>query len=69
MACDLRCPECGDNLGKDTENDALAFCGNCGEDNIYNERGDTDDMSDADVTKFKAMKRKRNRNTFSSRRY
>jgi hypothetical protein len=69
MACDLRCPECGDNLGKDTENDALAYCGNCGEDNIYNERGDTDDMSDDDVAKFKAMKRKRNRNSFSSRRY
>jgi DNA-directed RNA polymerase subunit RPC12/RpoP len=59
MACDLYCPECGDNLGKDTENDALAYCGNCGEKNIYNERGDTDDMSEEDIAKFKAMKRKR----------
>ena len=69
MACDLRCPNCGDNLGKDTENDALAYCGNCGEDNIYNEYGDTDDMTDEQIAKFKAMKRKRNRNSFSSRRY
>jgi len=59
MACDLYCPECGDNLGKDTENDALAYCGNCGEEDIYNERGDTDDMSEEDIAKFKAMKRKR----------
>jgi len=59
MACDLYCPECGENLGKDTENDALAYCGTCGEDNIYNERGDTDDMSEEDIETFKAMKRKR----------
>lgn len=63
MACDLRCPNCEDNLGKDTENDALAYCGNCGESNIYNERGDTDNMSAEDLEKFKAMKRKRSRNT------
>lgn len=59
MACDLYCPECGENLGKDTENDALAYCGTCGEDNIYNERGDTDNMSEEDIETFKAMKRKR----------
>ena len=69
MACDLRCPNCGDNLGKDKENDALAYCGNCGESDIYNEYGYADDMSDDDIDKFKAMKRKRNRNTFHSRRY
>ena len=67
MACDLRCPNCEDNLGKDTENDALAYCGNCGEDNIYNERGDTDDMSEEDVALFKSMKRKRNKNSFRIR--
>lgn len=39
MACDLRCPNCQDNLGKDVENPKLAYCGNCGEDNIKNERG------------------------------
>jgi len=39
MAVDLRCPNCYDNLGKDVENPKLAYCGNCGEDNIYNERG------------------------------
>jgi len=59
MACDLRCPNCEDNLGKDTENDALASCGNCGEENIYNERGDTDNMSEEEIEIFKAMKRKR----------
>jgi len=69
MASDLRCPNCEDNLGKDKENDALAYCGNCGEDNIYNEYGDTDDMSAEDIATFKAMKRKRNRNSFSSRRF
>lgn len=61
MAVDLRCPECGDNLGKDTENDALAYCGTCGEDNIYNERGDTENLTPEELSKFKAMKRKRNR--------
>ena len=63
MATDLRCPNCQDNLGKDKENDALAYCGTCGEDNIYNEYGDTDDMSEEDVALFKSMKRKRNKNT------
>ena len=38
MACDLRCPNCYDNLGKDKENPRLAYCGNCGEDNIKNTR-------------------------------
>lgn len=67
MACDLYCPNCGENLGKDTENDALAYCGTCGEEEIYNERGDTDDMSEEDIAKFKAMKRKRSGGTI--RRY
>jgi hypothetical protein len=39
MAVDLRCPNCKDNLGKDVENPKLAYCGNCGEDNIKNPRG------------------------------
>tara|TARA_R110000824_G_scaffold6392_2_gene29663 strand:+ start:2602 stop:2739 length:138 start_codon:yes stop_codon:yes gene_type:complete len=43
MAVDLRCPNCEDNLGKDTENPRKAYCGTCGEDNIYNDRGYTDD--------------------------
>lgn len=38
MACDLRCPDCGDNLGKDTENTCDARCGTCGE-SFFNERG------------------------------
>lgn len=38
-AVDLRCPNCGDNLGKDTENAKEASCGNCGERNIKNPRG------------------------------
>jgi len=48
MACDLRCPNCQDNLGKDTENPKLAYCGNCSEDNIYNERGYDEDEDDED---------------------
>ena len=39
MAVDLRCPNCGDNLGKDTENSNPAYCGNCGEEDISNPRG------------------------------
>jgi DNA-directed RNA polymerase subunit RPC12/RpoP len=27
---DLICAHCGDNLGKASQLDALAFCGNCG---------------------------------------
>ena len=63
MASTLQCPECHETLGKDTECDALENCGNCGEENIYNERGDTDNLSEEDLEKFKAMKRKRSRNT------
>lgn len=40
MAVDLNCPNCGDNLGKDVENDFWAYCGRCGKSNIYNERGE-----------------------------
>ena len=43
MAVELVCPECGNGLGKDTENSKLAFCDRCGEDDIPNERGYDDD--------------------------
>jgi len=39
MAVDLYCPNCGENLGKDTENPREAGCGNCGENTINNPRG------------------------------
>jgi predicted RNA-binding Zn-ribbon protein involved in translation (DUF1610 family) len=42
MATDLRCPNCGDNLGKDRENHVHAYCGNCGEE-FYNDEGYTDE--------------------------
>jgi len=42
MSCDLRCPECGDNLGKDRENPKQAGCGTCGAD-FYNSEGYDDD--------------------------
>jgi hypothetical protein len=29
MATDLRCPNCSDNLGKDKENQADAWCSTC----------------------------------------
>jgi len=60
MASNLYCPECGENLGKDTENFALAYCDRCGEEDIYNERGDIDELTEEELQKFKAMKRKRN---------
>jgi predicted RNA-binding Zn-ribbon protein involved in translation (DUF1610 family) len=34
---DIRCPNCGDNLGKESENAKMVSCSNCGEDNIYND--------------------------------
>jgi len=39
MAVDLRCPNCEENLGKDTENPRYAYCGTCGECDIKNPRG------------------------------
>jgi len=39
MACDLTYPECGNNLGKDTENPKLAYCDRCEEEDIKNPRG------------------------------
>jgi hypothetical protein len=54
MAADLRCPNCEDNLGKDTENSIVAWCGTCGT-RIYNERG-YDDMTDQDKEWLKANK-------------
>ena len=59
MACDLRCPNCEDNLGKDTENSALACGGICGERNIFNERGETDDLTEEELSLFKSKIRKK----------
>jgi len=41
-ASDLYCPNCDENLGKDTQLRKKASCGNCGEKNIDNPRGDDD---------------------------
>lgn len=38
---DLYCQNCGDNLGKDTENSKRAYCGQCGE-YTRNPRGSDD---------------------------
>jgi len=43
MAVSLHCPNCGEDLGKDTENPMYAYCDNCGEDKIENERGYRDE--------------------------
>jgi hypothetical protein len=58
MACDLRCPNCQDNLGKDKENSVLASCGNCGEQNIYNEYGYDDELTEKEMELYKKLKRK-----------
>jgi ribosomal protein S27E len=58
MAVDLRCPNCEDNLGKDTENSALASCGTCGEQNIFNPRGDKDDLTEEELKLFNSKMRK-----------
>lgn len=41
-ASDLYCPNCDENLGKDTQLSKKASCGNCGERNIDNPRGEDD---------------------------
>lgn len=56
MAVDLRCPNCQDNLGKDTENSQVAFCGTCGT-TFYNERGEKEQLTKADK-KWLAKRRK-----------
>lgn len=61
MACDLRCPECGDNFGKDTENSVMTFCGDC-RIYIYNERGEVDPNDEKEkefIRKHKAQAQKR----------
>lgn len=60
-ASSLHCPNCHEDLGKDTENSALAYCGNCGEGEIYNERGETEDLTPKELAIFKAKKAKRNK--------
>lgn len=40
MGMDLQCPNCDENLGKETENPKRAYCGVCGTDNIPNPYGD-----------------------------
>ena len=39
MACNISCPNCDEDLGKDKENPKLAYCSNCGEDDIKNPYG------------------------------
>lgn len=43
MAVNLYCPNCGENLGKDTEAPRKACCDRCGEENIHNPRGYTEE--------------------------
>jgi uncharacterized Zn finger protein len=44
-ATGLYCPTCGEYHGKDTENDKLVYCGNCGE-KFKNPRGSDQDEQD-----------------------
>jgi len=55
MAVDLRCPNCGENLGKDKENTVDAHCGNCGEE-FFNDRGYTYDQAHYEHCKKKFPK-------------
>jgi ribosomal protein L37AE/L43A len=43
MATPLYCPNCGENLGKDRECLKLAYCDTCGQDNIKNPYGYSED--------------------------
>ena len=40
MSININCPNCHEDLGKDTENYKKVYCSNCGEDNIDNPRGE-----------------------------
>lgn len=51
---DLRCPNCGDNLGKATENPKKAWCGTCGT-GFKNPRG-VDDYEDEKLEPLKKVK-------------
>lgn len=64
MACDLYCPECGENLGKDTQCSAVESCGTCGEDMIFNERGYTDDLTEEELEFYKKKKKKIKKTSF-----
>lgn len=46
MAVNLTCPNCHETFGKDTENPQWVNCGNCGEMEIYNERGYDEEEDD-----------------------
>lgn len=59
MAADLHCPNCEDNLGKDTENPAITSCGTCGHKNIFNERGDKDGLTEDELKLYNAKMRKK----------
>ena len=59
MAADLYCPNCGENLGKDKECFGIESCGTCGEDNIFNPYGDTDELTDEELNLFNRKMRKR----------
>ncbi len=52
MAVSLRCPDCGDNLGKDTENFVDAYCGTCGTE-FFNPRGQIADAKHLEEVKKK----------------
>jgi len=45
---DLICPNCDENLGKDTENSKSAYCSNCGKSGIKNPYGSDDDEQEDD---------------------
>lgn len=72
MAVDLRCPNCADNLGKETENYVVAWCGTCGT-KFFNEEGDWDELDDEDKKWLKDNNHKKRKSggyyRFHGRRY
>ncbi len=57
MGCDLRCHNCGDNLGKDKENTVDAWCGNC-DTAVFNPDGYIEDAEHLEIVKKKWPGRK-----------
>lgn len=54
MSSPLICPDCGADLGKDTENPKKAYCSTCGRSDIPNPRGTDESLTRTILKKLNA---------------
>ncbi len=52
MASNLHCPNCDEDLGKDTQLPTKVGCGNCGQTGIDNPRGDDDEEDEVEIPPY-----------------